>query len=163
MSDQSITNPPPPSVVIKPSEAGNVLLRSIQRFYAEKKLFDVSISCKGRTLFGCHKLVLASCSSYFETLLSDTDGFAILNLDAVDSGYVKHLNMIVDFMYGHNIVIPKITSVCQQLYEAARIFGVTALVKSLDVHPSLTSVLRKGASAEENGAGLSFLSRYHNR
>lgn len=115
-------------------DADNILLTGTQRFFVENKLLDVKVSWKDVILLKCHKIVLASFSSYFETLLEGTTGCAILSLDAVKDEYVEHLQNIVKFMYGYNITAKRKN--CAQLLEAAKIFGVTALIKLLELQMS---------------------------
>lgn len=117
-------------------DAENILSTGVQRYFAEQKFVDVKISWKNSVLVECHKIVLASFSTYFETLLETTTGCAILSVDAVSETNVNHLRSIVSFMYGQNICIKRHDA--NELLEASKIFGVTALIKLLNMQISKT-------------------------
>lgn len=114
---------------LKPVEAGNVLATAIQRFFAEGKLVDVKISSGNVVLLSCHKIILSSFSTYFETLLMETEGATVLNMDSISAKHAEQLRSIINFMYGYNIQVYR--HECALLMEAAKMFGVSALIKTL--------------------------------
>lgn len=118
------------TVTLKPRESATVLLNSIQRFFSERKLTDAKLVYHDKELFSCHKAVLSAFSSYFETLLAGTENCTVLSLDAVNPDNVEDLKYILQYMYGHTVTLHR--NRVQHLLESAKIFGVTALHKTLE-------------------------------
>lgn len=125
LGDQQHSSSEDEVIALRPSGIGALLLVNFQRFKLDGKFIDAKICCHDQILFACHKLVLASFSAYFETLLLNIEGPAILNLDAVDALYVRQLATIIDYMYGKtNWIKPDALDI---LRDAAHLFGVQAL------------------------------------
>jgi hypothetical protein len=97
-------------------------------------------------LVECHKCVLAACSTYFEQLLSATDGQAVLNLDNMNVANADQLRAVVDFCYGLDVdVADAVTR--RALLDTAEMFGVHALAKCCAVNGDgahMTSVRAAG-------------------
>ncbi|XP_029445651.1 kelch repeat and BTB domain-containing protein 2 isoform X1 [Rhinatrema bivittatum] len=92
------------------------LLEQLKLFYEQQLLTDIVLIVEG-TEFPCHKMVLATCSSYFRAMFmsglseSKQSHVHLRNVDAAS------LQMIITYAYTGNLAIKE--STVEQLYETA--------------------------------------------
>jgi len=98
----------------------------------EEALSDVTISCSGGKLFQAHRLVLATCSSYFRQLFvgrgvtvsgSGCVGHPIVYIPDLNDKVMEHL---LAFMYRGETTVP--TQALLPLIEAAKLLGIQGLM-----------------------------------
>ncbi|XP_002733217.1 kelch-like protein 24 [Saccoglossus kowalevskii] len=78
------------------------LLKGIQDMKFQRKFFDVVI-CVGEHEFPCHRVVVASCSTYFQALFShDLKNQTRVSLHEVDP---TSLGLIIEFMYTSKLTL----------------------------------------------------------
>jgi len=98
----------------------------------EEALSDVTISCSGGKLFQAHRLVLATCSSYFRQLFVGRAaavagvgcvGHPIVYIPDMNDTVMEHL---LAFMYRGETTVP--THALLPLIEAAKLLGIQGLM-----------------------------------
>jgi hypothetical protein len=105
----------------------SLLQINLQRFRKAGKFIDAKIGSRSEdtNYTPCHKLVLASFSDYFESLLLSTEGAAMLSLEAVDPLYARQLTPIFDYMYGVRLTLDE--RKVSVIIDAAKVFGIHSL------------------------------------
>ena len=99
----------------------------------EEDLSDVTISCAGGKQFSAHRLVLATCSSYFRQLFvgrtinangSGCHAHPIVYIPDMTDRVMEHL---LAFMYTGQTTVP--THLLLPLIEAAKLLGIQGLTE----------------------------------
>jgi len=121
----------------------------------EEALSDVTISCSGGKLFQAHRLVLATCSSYFRQLFvgrgvavsgSGCVGHPIVYIPDMNDKVMEHL---LAFMYRGETTVP--THALLPLIEAAKLLGIQGLMDPGNINQLLeqSAILESDEIQEE--------------
>ncbi|XP_017774394.1 PREDICTED: protein jim lovell-like isoform X2 [Nicrophorus vespilloides] len=125
--------PPPPPPPEQEKEPDEVCLRwnshhtnmksSFPSLLEREQYVDVTLCCEGKTI-RCHKLILSSCSSYFDEILSTITPFQhpVIFLKGTPFWILKSL---IDFMYVGEVHIEQ--SKLQEILEVAEILKIKGL------------------------------------
>ena len=116
------------------------LLSVFDQLLQQEALVDVTLSTEGKSL-RCHKVVLSACSSYFKSILSDTDHTQHPIVILKDVTWLE-LRFIVDYMYKGEI------NVSQE-----ELPSILKIAESLEVH-GLVDFGSKGSAS-----GVSMIKR----
>ena len=116
------------------------LLSVFDQLLQQEALVDVTLSTEGKSL-RCHKVVLSACSSYFKSILSDTDHTQHPIVILKDVSWPE-LKFIVDYMYKGEI------NVSQE-----ELPSILKIAESLEVH-GLVDFGSKGSAS-----GVSMINR----
>eukprot|EP00088_Acartia_fossae_P015090 TRINITY_DN1818_c0_g1_i4.p1 TRINITY_DN1818_c0_g1~~TRINITY_DN1818_c0_g1_i4.p1 ORF type:complete len:572 (-),score=122.22 TRINITY_DN1818_c0_g1_i4:29-1744(-) len=105
-------------------------------------LSDVTVTCPGGKYFKAHRLVLATCSTYFRNIFFTSDrgfpgeegtcvGYPIVVIPDIQS---QVLQLILAFMYTGDITVP--SHLILPLMEAGRMLGVQGLTEPMHDQPA---------------------------
>ena len=109
------------------------LLSVFDQLLQQEALVDVTLSTEGKSL-RCHKVVLSACSSYFKSILADTDHtqHPIVILKDISWSELRH---IVEYMYKGEVNISQ-----------EDIPSILKIAESLEVH-GLVDFESKGSAS----------------
>ena len=118
------------------------LVSVFDQLFQQESLTDVTLSTEGKSL-RCHKVVLSACSSYFKSILADTDHTQHPIVILKDISWLE-LRFIVDYMYRGEINISQ-----------EELPSILKIAESLEVH-GLVDFESKGSAS-----GVSMINNGH--